>query len=816
MTVRSLFLVALFVFATITQSVIASEPASKSAERPNIVWLSTEDIGPHLGCYGYDVDTPNLDAFAKRSLTYDVAWSNYPVCAPARTTIITGMYATSLGAGNMRCGAIKPKGLKLLPELMREAGYYCTNASKTDYNLLEVGGIWDESSRRAHWKNRPEGKPFFAVFNQFRTHESQIRRRPHEKQIDPASVSLLPYWPDEPEVRRDWAQYLDNIQTMDDWFAGHLKQLQDAGLSDDTIVIFWGDHGSGMPRHKRFAGDSGMRVPMIVHVPDKWKQFWSSNYAAGDRSDWPVGFIDLAPTVLKIAGAEIPESMQGESFLGAEAKKADYVYGVRNRMDERYDVSRSVSDGRYVYIRNFMPHLPHGQFIDYQQQTQTTSVWYAGFGNGELNEVQSAFWKPRPSEELYDLQADPHETRNLAVDDANASKLTEFRDAMRKKMIEIGDLDLVPESTLFEFEQKTGKSRREYAAQDGFRFEDVFDAASGKNIESNLASPKIELRYWAIVNLIHSSNPPGMNERKSASSMIQNDPSMAVRLKAIEFWLSKGQGSEEFNKESMSQLLKLADKRNSNYYVACNALDLLDRFRDRFDGDTISKIQALDPDASEIPRGNDNLVKLIKRFAKPRVLILGDSISIGYTPHVKKMLAGEADVFRAMKGNKVENCGGTDRGIKVIDRWLKIDGGNWDVIHVNFGLHDLKHVDAKTGRNSDKPDDPPQSNPQDYERQFREILAKIKDTGAKVVVCTTTPVPPDCKPFRATTSPAVYNEIAVRIAEEQGFAVNDLFSFADSRLEEIQRPANVHFTGEGSIALAKEVVKAIRKQLGKK
>jgi len=368
---------------------------------------------------------------------------------------------------------------------------------------------------------------------------------------------------------------------------------------------------------------------------------------------------------------------------------------------------------------------------------------------------------------------------------------------------------------LFEYEQKTGKPRFEYGQQEGFQFKEVLDAASGKDVESNLASEKIELRYWALVKLIQDSELPAMSVRKSASSMMRNDPSMAVRLKAIEFWLSKNQGNKKLDKEVIDQLMKLADKRNSNYYVACNALDLLDRYSDLLDDESISKIRALDTDASEIPRGNDNMVKLGDRFARPRVLILGDSISIGYTPFVKTMLADEADVFRPMKGAKPANCGGTDRGIKQIDRWLKIDGGNWDLIHVNFGLHDLKHVNPKTGGNSDKPNDPPQSNPQDYEKQLRVILKKVKATKAKVIVCLTTPVPPDCKPFRATTSPAVYNEIAERIAEEHGFAVNDLFTFADSRLKEIQLPANVHFSKTGSKALAEEVAKAIRKQIGK-
>ncbi len=808
MLYRFLCLALLLAVSSMPSFVDASEPA-RNAERPNIVWLSTEDIGPHLGCYGCDVKTPNLDAFAKRSLTYDVAWSTYPVCAPCRTTIITGMYATALGAGNMRCGAVKPAGLKLLPELMREAGYYCTNASKTDYNLLDVADVWDESSGKAHWKNRPDGQPFFAVFNQTSTHESKVRRRPHEKQIDPASVSLFPYWPDTPEVRQDWAQYLDNIQTMDGWFANHLKQIDEAGLADDTIVVFWGDHGAGVPRHKRYAGDSGMRVPLIVHVPEKWKKFWSSNYGAGARSDWPVGFVDLAPTILKIAGAEIPDRMQGESFLGADAKKAKYVFGVRNRMDERYDVSRSVCDGRFVYIRNFMPHLPHGQFVEYQQTNPATRVWFEKFGKGELNEVQSAFWKPRSKEELFDLQSDPHETVNLAGLDAHRAKLAELRKAVRSKMIAIGDLDLVPESTLHEYEQETGKPRITYADETGFDTGTLFDAAGGANVVDNLSAAAPELRFWGLVNAIHQSELV-TDELKIQIKEMLADPSMAVRVKAAEFLLTH----EVHEGEAMSVLVTLADKKNSNYYVACNALDCLDRFKEKLDEDSIAKIRAMDPDASEIKRGNDNLGKMHRRFGKPRVLILGDSISIGYTPFVKDMLADEADVHRPMKKNgNPENCGGTDRGIKAIDGWLKKEAGQWDVIHVNFGLHDLKHVDPKSGANSKNLSDPQQSNPQDYEKQLREILVKVKATGAKVIVCTTTPVPEGGELFREPTAPPIYNEIAIRLAEEYGCAVNDLFSVANKRLDELQKPANVHFTNKGSKVLAGEVVDAIRKQL---
>lgn len=603
MIIRAIFFAACFFTALISSVANAADP-----DRPNILWISAEDIGPQLGCYGFDIKTPNIDAFAKRSLTYKTAWSTYPVCAPARTTIITGRYATALGAGNMRCDAIKPTWLKLLPELMREGGYYCTNNSKTDYNLKNTKAVWDESSKTAHWKNRPDGKPFFAVFNNTETHESKLRKRPHKKQIDPASVSLPPYWPDAPEVRQDWAQYLDNIQTLDGWVAASLKELEDAGLADDTIVMFWGDHGSGMPRHKRFAGDSGMRVPLIVYVPEKWKALWSSEYAPEKRSKRLVGFIDFAPTVLAAAGIPVPDYMQGTTLLGPEARKAKYLYGVRNRMDERNDVSRSITDGRFVYIRNFMPHLPHGQFVLFQQETPATKIWYQQFLDRKLNKVQAAFWQPRAAEELYDLDSDPHETVNLAAIEAWHGKLPEFRSALRSKMVDIVDLDLVPESVLYEFEQETGKSRVEYANAEGFDIQAVFDAADGKNMIENLSSPRVEIRYWAIVNLIQRRGLPEGSQ--AVASMMKEDVSLGVRVKAAEFLLSRGKAGRDV----VEVLLKLADIETSNYYVACNALDCLDRYRDQMDPEAFATIKSLSVKAPGLKRGSNYLEKMMTRF----------------------------------------------------------------------------------------------------------------------------------------------------------------------------------------------------------
>ena len=252
-------------------ALLCTAAALKAAEppRPNILWITCEDIGPELATYGdrYSV-TPNLDRLAARSVKYSNVWSNAPVCAPARTTIISGLYPPSTGSEHMRSMTHLPPNMKMFPCYLREAGYYTTNNDKEDYNLEHTGKVWDDSSKRGHWRNRTPGQPFFSVFNIMTTHESKIFGGPHKLAHDPAEVRVPAYHPDTPEVRKDWARYYDNITTMDREAAVLLKQLEDDGLADDTIVFFYGDHGAGMPRSKRFPYNSGLRVPMIVHVPE--------------------------------------------------------------------------------------------------------------------------------------------------------------------------------------------------------------------------------------------------------------------------------------------------------------------------------------------------------------------------------------------------------------------------------------------------------------------------------------------------------------------------------------------------------------------
>src|SRR3954469_9751328 len=310
-------------------SSFAAAGAQDRPTRPNILWITSEDNGPSLGCYGDTyATTPILDALDARGVIYMHCWSNAPVCAPARTAIISGVYPSSTGSEHMRSAVPMPPFMRMYPQILREAGYYCTNNSKEDYNLEKPGKVWDESSARAHWKNRKAGQPFFAVFNHLVSHESQIRKRPHTPVHDPAKVRVPAYHPDTPEVRQDWAQYYDKLTEMDALAGGNLRELAEAGVADDTIVFYYGDHGPGMPRCKRSACNSGLQVPLIVYIPPKFKHLAPRDYAPGGRSERLVSFVDLAPTLLSLVGVKPPQWMQGRAFMGEfVAEPNEFLHG---------------------------------------------------------------------------------------------------------------------------------------------------------------------------------------------------------------------------------------------------------------------------------------------------------------------------------------------------------------------------------------------------------------------------------------------------------------------------------------------------------
>lgn len=441
--------------------------------QPNILWLSCEDISPHLGCYDDPhAITPNLDRLAASGTRFTRVFTAAGVCAPCRSTIITGMYQNAIGTHHMRCNATLPKWLKPFPQLMQDAGYFCTNSSKTDYQFSKPGSrdIWNENGGQAHWRNRPEGKPFFAVFNFTGCHESGIAGEAKYKSVtsvlddsqrqDAAALSTLPpYYPDTSVTREDWKRNYELITAMDVWAGEHLDALKEAGQLENTIVIYWSDHGVGLPRAKRWLYDSGTRIPFIVHVPDGLRDW--ARLASGDNGEL-VSSVDFAPTVLSLAGVEIPEYVHGRAIMGpAKGREPKYVYGARDRMDERYDIIRAVRGKQYRYIRNYEPLKPYYQYMNTPEKGATMKEIRRAEQAGSLPEAARQFSLGRkPVEELYDLASDPDEIHNLAALPEHADRLQEMRAACLEWQASIGDIGLVPEA---EIEARTKQAGSTYA-----------------------------------------------------------------------------------------------------------------------------------------------------------------------------------------------------------------------------------------------------------------------------------------------------------------------------------------------------------------
>lgn len=462
-------------YLAITIMSVLCTPASavtSADHRPNILWIIAEDHSPMLGAYGDAyADTPTLDGLAKKGVAFTNAYSNAPVCAPARDTLITGLYAPSAGGHNHDNSSLQPAALPFVSRYLKEAGYWTANIGKYHYNLYTPTPMdaWDQKTEKTGWwdtaaykaANKQGRKPFFTLLHLYYSHESQTsldgwyrsegpkkeRLRGHTKH-DPAKAPVPPYYPDTPTVREDIAQYYDNITRVDSEVKKVLQQLKDEGWADDTIVFYFSDHGNGIPRGKRWLYDSGLKVAMIAYVPEKYRNLMPMT--PGLKSDRLVGFVDMAPTVLKLAGLPVPSYMEGHAFMGQkpDAEPA-YVYGHRDRTDERFETIRAVRDKRYKYIRNYMPHLPYAQHLDYVYQVSAIMRdWQRLHDEGKLNPTQDAFFKTKPAEELYDTATDPHEVRNLAADPRYRPTLERMRKAQTAWAIDVRDLGLIPEGEL--------------------------------------------------------------------------------------------------------------------------------------------------------------------------------------------------------------------------------------------------------------------------------------------------------------------------------------------------------------------------------
>lgn len=551
---------ALLLLVTLIGSLAASEPLEHVAvDRPNIVWISCEDISPHIGCFGdKDAITPNIDNFALEGVRYTNTFTTAGVCAPCRSAIITGVYQSTLGTHHMRCKAQLPDFVKPFPTYLREAGYYCTNNSKQDYQFKTPNDVWDESSNKAHWKNRPDkSQPFFAVFNFGGCHESGIANESKYKQVtanltseqrqDPNQLTLPPYYPDTPIVREDWKRNYELITAMDAWAGGLMQELKDAGLYEDTIVMYWSDHGVGLPRAKRWLYDSGTHIPLVVRIPEKFRV--PNQGKPGSVNDELISSLDFAPTVLNLAGIKIPKYFQGRAFLGPKlSQPRDYVYGARDRMDERYDIIRAVRDKRFRYIRNYEPFKPYYQYMNTPEKGATMKELRRVHAAGELPKEAALFMaNSKPSEELYDLKSDPHEIHNLASDESYKEILDRMRQVHLDWVVETRDMGLIPESEIQRREKNTGarynvllETRPELIE----RIRDVANLAVGGDenfpaLVGALDDKDPVVRYWAAIGIGNLASVAASAKSKLEEAL--QDEAPCVRIAAARALLKLNQ-----------------------------------------------------------------------------------------------------------------------------------------------------------------------------------------------------------------------------------------------------------------------------------
>ena len=486
-------------------------------EQPNILWIVSEDNSPLLGAYGDSfATTPNIDKLAQQSIVYDNAFANSPVCAPTRFSIITGMHANAMGTSNMRSRNKIPAFVKAYTHYLRAAGYHVTNNDKTDYNYATVdipdgtllsykewqaidSQLWDKGS----YSDRQSGQPFFHVYNMFESHESRLHNPLKNRQHRPEDVTLPPYHPDTAEIRSDWALYYDRITRMDSLVGEKLAELDAAGELENTIVFYYSDHGGALARSKRFLYDTGTKIPFMVHAPKKYQHLL--NHEMSSRTDQLIDIVDLAPTLLYLAGVDKPAHMHGENIFSiADNNRKQYNYLYRGRMDVRIDLVRALRHEKFKYIRNYMPHRPNGQHLGYLWKAASVRSWQQACQQNKCNETQQRFWQARPSEELYDTSVDPWEVNNLASDAAYSTVLTDMRKALQSKNRQYKDVGFIPEGELAK--RTKNQTGYELVREDNFPIDLIIETAEIASLAKpenlalltqRLSHQEPIVRYWA-------------------------------------------------------------------------------------------------------------------------------------------------------------------------------------------------------------------------------------------------------------------------------------------------------------------------------
>jgi arylsulfatase A-like enzyme len=575
---------------------LALVPAALRADdRPNILWIVAEDISPFFGCYGNpDATTPFIDAYAARSHVFLEAFATAPICAPSRSALATGVYATALGTQNLRSEVPIPAEIQPLATVFREHGYWTALRGKTDYNF-EARGLFDLHSETTEpWAQRPKDRPFFAFMNLGATHEGSgniaeraapaLARLPADRVCDPATVALPPYFPDTPEMRRIWARYHDLISVWDLDVQAVLGKLEAAGLADDTIVFLLADHGLGLPRYKRWLYKTGLHVPLIVHVPEKFRHLAPGGNASG-RHAQPVSLIDLPATALALAGIEAPASYVSRPLFGhasEEVRQRAHIFGARDRADDMYDLSRSVYDGRYLYIRHYLPHQPpiQGGIIFGPHVKESLRELHRVHAAGGDTPESKALWTRRPHEELYDLHTDPQELHNLADQAALAGVKERLAASLRAWLIETRDTAFLPEPEMHRRATAAGLTSYEMARDPAvYPLENVLaaaeDASRGKPAPAEAfrhADPAV--RFWALMGLIVTQDRSQAAGARYAHALGDENP--VVRTTAAEGLARLGR--TEIALTAYRELLQETEP-NLGLFVARSLADSVDDVR---------------------------------------------------------------------------------------------------------------------------------------------------------------------------------------------------------------------------------------------
>lgn len=549
-------------------------PEEESTEKPNILWIVSEDNSPWIGAYGDSLaDTPNLDKLAKNGILFTNAYSNAPVCAPSRSTLITGMYANGLGTQHMRSTYSIPDSIKFYPEFLREAGYYTSNNFKKDYNTIDRPEAWNESSKTASYKNRKEGQPFFHIQNLTISHESKLHRDSIPK-TNPDDVTLYPYHPDTPEMRKDYAVYYDRMHDLDTQIGKILDELEKEGLAENTIVFYYSDHGGPVAATKRFATQQGLHVPLIVRVPKKFE--YLTKYENGTSVDRPVGFIDFPPELTHLAGIDTPEQFQGQPFLNPKNDK-NLVFGFADRMDESINIVRTVTDGKYRYTRNYLPQQPYGTHIQTLWKAPGMRSWHQEFLNDRTNKIQSAFFEPRAFHELYDIQNDPFQTRNLVNDSVYLEDFARLEKALVAWQMDIRDTGFIPEAQMQELD-KDGHIYT-FTQSNDYQFSSIYDIAS------NGMSGATEQEFLEKQLVFETATLQGLTDplvkfwyfNALAQYQMLSDESINNLL----FYMNN---EPAYNKIVIAEILHTSGKTETAYDIFLKQLD---------DSDVMNRVQAL-------------------------------------------------------------------------------------------------------------------------------------------------------------------------------------------------------------------------------